>query len=441
MADMFNPYEQKIIGFKEQKALAQKLREQAMEPVQGQMVSGWYVPPSWTQVLAKGVNAYMAGKEQKSAEQGIQDVMKQRQQDIAGVMQELPQERVIRPENAPESGVGPVLPAVTQKPTARDYMAWSLRAGQVDPSLAQYGGTMANMVQHEEAQQEARNARREDLQLRIEEGRLSQQERIAAQKELEKIRQDDRNAAAERDRIFREEQARLNREAAAERAKSEQQNRKDMAKLTASLRTQQPEPLVSVMGPENKPVLVPRSQAAGMTPFNAQTVKASTEAGASKQGAITALNTVGFDPATGADQVTDLIKQSTGSGAGRVADITAGFFGKSTKGAEAVGQLEAIAKQITLDRLNGKLGAGISNADVMMLDKALGDIANPNKPVDVKLKSWEQAKRILMTTAGYETPAPAPAPAAGSPRRDTVPNPMNAPAPTGGFSIRPAQPR
>jgi hypothetical protein len=436
MADMFNPYEQQIIGLKEQKALAQKLREQAMEPTQGQMVSGWYVPPSWTQMLAKGFNAYIANKKEKQAEQGIKDVMKQREQDIAGVLHDFPQERVIQPENAPESGMGPVLPAVTRKPSTNELMAWTLRAGQIDPSLGHYGQLAMQMSEQAKSREENRQARADEMEARFAEGRATLKEKQEFEARLARERAQDRADAAERDRAFREEAANRDRELRKDLQKSQAQSQKENIRLTAQLRQPPQEKLVSVMGPDNKAVLVPQSQAAGLTPFNAQTVKAATEPGASKAGAINALNTVGFDPKTGKDQVTDLIKQSTGSGFGRATDIVAGLFGKSTAGAEAVGQLEAISKQITLDRLNGKLGAGISNADVMMLDKALGDISNPNKPVDVKLKSWEQAKRILMNTAGYEMPDSQSAPAAG-PRRDVVPNPMNAPANQGGFSIRP----
>ena len=38
-------YDEKIVGLKEQRDLARRLREQATAPSEmGQMVSGWYVP-------------------------------------------------------------------------------------------------------------------------------------------------------------------------------------------------------------------------------------------------------------------------------------------------------------------------------------------------------------------------------------------------------------
>ena len=119
----------------------------------------------------------------------------------------------------------------------------------------------------------------------------------------------------------------------------------------------------------------------------------------SQKGAKTALFAAGYDPATGEDNVTGYIKGATGSGLGAAVDTAAGFFGKTTKGAANTGKLEAIAKQITIDRLNGKLGGGISNADIVVLDKALGDIANASTPTTRKLEAWNEAKRILVHTA------------------------------------------
>lgn len=46
---------------------AEALRRQSEEPMQGQMVSGHYVAPSWTQGLAKMLSAYGAGKMERDA--------------------------------------------------------------------------------------------------------------------------------------------------------------------------------------------------------------------------------------------------------------------------------------------------------------------------------------------------------------------------------------
>lgn len=46
---------------------AETLRRKSEEPMEGQMVSGHYVPPSWTQGLAKMLSAYGSGKMERDA--------------------------------------------------------------------------------------------------------------------------------------------------------------------------------------------------------------------------------------------------------------------------------------------------------------------------------------------------------------------------------------
>lgn len=50
---------------KRRQAQVDALREQSMQPLQGQMVSGHYVAPSWTQGVGQLVQAYGARKGQK----------------------------------------------------------------------------------------------------------------------------------------------------------------------------------------------------------------------------------------------------------------------------------------------------------------------------------------------------------------------------------------
>lgn len=56
-----------------QRQLAQTLREQSMQPLQGQMAGQIYVPPSWTQGLAKLLQGYTANKTDAEADTKLQD--------------------------------------------------------------------------------------------------------------------------------------------------------------------------------------------------------------------------------------------------------------------------------------------------------------------------------------------------------------------------------
>lgn len=415
MADMFNPYEQQIVGLKEQKALAQKLREQAMEPLQGQMVGGWYVAPSWTQALAKGVNAYLGTKREKAAEQGIKDVMAKREQDITGIMGELPQERVIRPENRPEDNVGPVLPAVTKQPTARDYMSWGLRASQIDPSLGQYGNTMANMVQHEQAQQESRDARREDLQMRLEDARAGRQEKIDAQRELERMRQEDRKAEAERNR----------------------QSREDMVRLAASLRPgPQPQAPVAVIDPQtNQPVYVPPSQAYGKQPAKGAEEKPLTEF----QGKSVMFGTRAAQSHNILNDLEDKVKPTA------VAINQAGGVLTNWAMAPEVQKVTQAQRDFVNAVLRQESGASISGSEFENARKQYfpqpGDspevIAQKRANRETAIKGFARqagpsGQRDIMDVWNAQLAAPA----AGGTRRDTVTNPMNPPAQTGGRNVR-----
>lgn len=64
---MFNGMTPEEIDIARKQKLVDMLTKQAEQPLEGQMVSGRYVAPSWTQMLAKGLNAYMAGKTEKQA--------------------------------------------------------------------------------------------------------------------------------------------------------------------------------------------------------------------------------------------------------------------------------------------------------------------------------------------------------------------------------------
>ena len=62
--------------------MADVLRKQAEEPMQGQMVSGHYVAPSWTQGLAKMLSAYGSGKMERDAAEAAKAYGEQQRTDF-----------------------------------------------------------------------------------------------------------------------------------------------------------------------------------------------------------------------------------------------------------------------------------------------------------------------------------------------------------------------
>lgn len=124
----------------------------------------------------------------------------------------------------------------------------------------------------------------------------------------------------------------------------------------------------------------------------------------SQQGAIKALRTAGYDPETGEDDISRLIKQSTGGMLQTASTEALRFLNVSTPGRKAIAQLEATANAIVLDMNNGKLGAGISNADREFLVNTLGNIGNPLKPVGERLAAWNSAKNRLIVSGMIPPP-------------------------------------
>lgn len=130
--------------------------------------------------------------------------------------------------------------------------------------------------------------------------------------------------------------------------------------------------------------------------------------------AVKALQSAGYDPATGEDTISKLIKKSTSGGMEAAGAATLAFFGKSTEGRKAIAALEGTANQIATDLAGGKLGAGISNTDRDFIVAALGDVANPNKTADERLAGWSAAKNRMMRAGLIPAPTAAPPESGGA---------------------------
>ena len=91
--------------------------------------------------------------------------------------------------------------------------------------------------------------------------------------------------------------------------------------------------------------------------------------------------------------INDAILQSTGSGIGASVDTLASKIGASTKGAQAIAQLEVLAYPIlsNVPRFEGAQ----SDYDVKNYMRAAGDFANPDKPVNTRLAALQAMVTIL----------------------------------------------
>ena len=112
------------------------------------------------------------------------------------------------------------------------------------------------------------------------------------------------------------------------------------------------------------------------------------------------LTAIGYNPKTGEDDVSKLIKKSTSGGLESMASGVSGFFGRATPGAKAIGELSVIVNDVVLKRLNDKLGAQISDPDREFIVSTLGNVTNASLPSDVRLASWKAVRKRLERYSG-----------------------------------------
>jgi hypothetical protein len=88
-----------------------------------------------------------------------------------------------------------------------------------------------------------------------------------------------------------------------------------------------------------------------------------------------------------------LIDQSTGSGAGRLVDIGAGFVGQATKGAIAIGKIAPIADLVL--KMVPRFEGPQSNKDTQSYKEAAGQLADPTLPTTIRKEAGKTVLRIM----------------------------------------------
>jgi len=112
-----------------------------------------------------------------------------------------------------------------------------------------------------------------------------------------------------------------------------------------------------------------------------------------------------------------LIDQSTGSGAGRLADIGAGFVGKATSGAIAIGKIAPVADLVL--KMVPRFEGPQSDKDTASYKEAAGQLADPTLPTKIRKEAGKTVLRLMqerknqfvtsdMATEGAAPNTPAP---------------------------------
>jgi hypothetical protein len=340
----FDPYSEQIMGLREQQALAQKLRDQGLEMPQGQMVSGHFVAPATTQYLAQALKGYLGGQDVEAAKQGIKDLMAQRQAENQAFLENMPkatetQVEVRTPQTMNQMGPSPLSKALRVNPTTEDVLAYAAKAPGISPV------DVGNLAVKGAELQAGREARLAERQMALE-------------------------AENKRDR---------------ERAK----DRLDQIKFAASMRPPAPEPLVAVLDKEGKPVMLPRSQAGGMTPANAQTMGQS-----SPEQRIRDAN----DAMSILRQAAPLVNKSTSSGVGTAADYLAGLAGYSTAGADTAADLKVLGGALVSKM--PKMSGPQSDKDVALYKEMAGKLGDSTVPASQKRSAMQTLMNLQAKYAG-----------------------------------------
>lgn len=115
------------------------------------------------------------------------------------------------------------------------------------------------------------------------------------------------------------------------------------------------------------------------------------------------LATVGYGSQSFND-IPNLIRQSTNGQLNKSVNDLLSAGGQTSDSAAALQQLSTYVGPIILGLTNGKLGAGISDADVKLLSSSLGDVANPTLSTSTRLAAWDRYVKNTARVANYPAP-------------------------------------
>jgi hypothetical protein len=139
LTDPTNPANSEILGLERQRKLAEMLQQRGMKTPEGQMVSGRYVAPSWSQYLANAFDVYGGAQGQRDVEQ--------KQAELAQMLRKKSGEDVIKYNElmygAPEQAVygagmeGPTKQITSPEVVADPSKAFQLALSSSSPILNQ----------------------------------------------------------------------------------------------------------------------------------------------------------------------------------------------------------------------------------------------------------------------------------------------------------------
>lgn len=408
-------------------AYAQMLSEQGQQTPQGQNVSGHFVAPSWTQHAANLLKSYAGRKEQDAVAGDMQALGDRRRGESMATLQKYGELR----QGTPAKTIQPDPQEVAQAFDTQDQpipqpfnveakapnkqLANALLVQSRDPMLQQMG--MKEMAKGPEKPMVVGRS------LMTPEGKVigtdstwqaDQDAKRAADVEKLKQQQDFQLQMLAAQNASREQIAEATRN-----------HRLDMARLTASLR---PEPMMTVLGPQGEPIALPRSQAAGMTPYSPSAAKQVQEESKKKTakgevneivsqlgGAYDVLKKEGGVTTTGGGILSNLGARMSNTAGGQLAGSVMGT--KSQQARDTIAQ----TRPLLLNAIKNATGMSAqqmnSNAEMQLYLTAATDPKLGYEANMTALRNLDKLYGLGLQGATGQAPAAAAAPSPAAPKR------------------------
>ena len=356
----FTDYGAQSQDIERKRRMAELLQQQSMQPIETQ--TG--VPISWTQGLAKLLQGYNAGQGMRTAAEEQKTLSAKRNQAMAAALGRMPgatqKEVAGSPEDAMQFNMAPQTESV--QPTMQQDATWLGQLAQIGPDATQIGSSLLGMRQKETEADEARKfraqesalarqARIDDLTVKLADARLTAQSRADLQRELATQKAD----------------------LARELAESRNQNSLAIKELGRGMAGMQPVTPVTIQDPKNPNATIVidgrTGRVFGSGPKLTDTGKLENKRQFNMQGIGSAI--------AEANRLLD--SNPTESGLGSAVDTAAGFFGASPRGSVEARQLEAVGGAITskVPRMEGPQ----SDADTRLYKQMSGMVGDRTVPV------------------------------------------------------------
>lgn len=364
---------------------------QQTETPQGRMVGRVFVNANPLEYLAAGLRR-KAGTAQDEAIGGEINQLRTKREGMdadamakfAAALRGEPA-RDIQPAT-PMDDEGNMMPVARKEAVAPDSMAgYSALMGAYNPQLRQAGMQgMAQIPQMQEQRQFQRDQLAAQNQAKLEAAQMAQQ----AKAEQMAIAHQQRMDMLASQNASREQMAQAQREHQIQMQRQAQEFQRGMSQLVAASKPS--EPLEQVMGDDGKPVLMPRSQAAGKSPFIAS---ASKDKPLTESQAKGALYLGQMRSATA-----ELDKQPSVSPVATAATGSTFTNWAAPKEAQKVAQLQ---NQWAEAYLRAKTGAAATQGEVDLNRRTFFPVVGDSSAVITQKKQMrEQAERDMEFTAG-----------------------------------------